>query len=454
MSTRKEKADFRRPFDAFTWAASRRNRRAAREILEGRKHLSWQEASAWAPWTLNWAPELLERILELYGEEDELYCVYALSCRRGWEICVWGSLLTGAAAADDLAAVKLLLERGYETDENDLYRQISLSPHLPQIGRLESNGVNPLDVNRILCLPAGRPDKWPHLLRAYLDQAGPLSAAIFCGAGRCARYLLERLMEREGWKLNLSVRWALIQRYDHGDPVYDALVEELTGILGGEIPDLLDPGDFQDRRDPRFRECLRRHAGEEINRSLIQYLLATAPRDPDAREALEGVDPVLASGCLLEALGNREAGFMPERRIRMKEFIEMKRRTGFRLVLDRNAVPPEADGEDMLLYLENAEVVGEIPPGALSGLSVCLLNGMMRERRGAEALRTPARWLTQPLVRSGRVQRALRQEDPAMVRGYLEYLAREKREDYPLAGRMSELLLSLLGIGKEAPYGL
>ena len=104
------------PFDAVTWALFQKNRRAARELLERRGSLSWVEGSEYAPWTLGWAPDLLELILDLVPQDgEELFCQRLFVLPGGvWLADICAGLLTAAAALDDLSAVELLLSRGYQ----------------------------------------------------------------------------------------------------------------------------------------------------------------------------------------------------------------------------------------------------------------------------------------------------------------------------------------------------
>lgn len=432
------------PFDALSWALSLKNRRAARALLEKRTAFTWLEASEYAPLTLGWAPDLLSLILDRVPEgEEELFCLHTFPRPGdGWEMIVESSLLTAAAALDDLAAVELLLARGNcELNEHELYRTLYLSPHFHELCRIcSSTRVVQL---AWLALQDGPVRENGSCSFSTLEFAGPLSAAIFCGARRCAL----RLLREVRGELSLSVRWALIRGKFPGDEAYRAAVEAVTAELGADLAELLDPSEFRDRSQPLFRECLRHHGGR-ANPAMIQCLLDQGREKDWAREALRCVDPLLLSGVLLDL--TRRGGWLSTNvHVSFKDIRYILYQPGLELVLDRNAVPPEADAKELLAYLDRARVVGEIPEGELSGLAVNLLDHILML-----TAKTPRAGLTALTASIGvKALTILTQEDPRLVREYLLGEAEKLgiRQD---AGAVVNLLTSLMGIQWEVDYEL
>lgn len=432
------------PFDALSWALSLKNRRAARALLEKRTALTWVEASGYAPLTLGWAPDLLAMILDRVPEgEEELFCLHTFPCPGdGREMIVESSLLTAAAALDDLAAVELLLARGNcELNEHELYRALYLSPHFHELCRIRSSTCA---VHLAwLALQDGPVRENGSRSFNILEFASPLSAAIYCGARRCAL----RLLPEAGGELDLSVRWALTRTEFPENGTYRATVEAVTAELGVDLAELLDPEDFRDRSQPLFRECLRRH-GDRVNPGMIQCLLEQGKQEDWAREALRCVDPLLLSGVLLD-LTRRGGWVSKNRRVDFKDVQYILYQPGLELVLDRNAVPPKADSKELLAYLDRAQVVGELPEGELSGLAVNLLDHILMLTAG-----TPRAGLTALTASIGvKALTILTEEDPRLVREYLlgEAERLRIRQD---ACAVVNFLLSLMGIQWEVNYEL
>lgn len=423
------------PFDALSWALCLKNRRAARALLEKREALTWVQGSGYAPLTLGWAPDLLAMILDRLPEgEEELFCLRSFSRPGdGRNLLVESSLLTAAAALDDLEAVELLLARGNcELNEHELYRRIHFSPHFHELGRIQGN-MNPIFITKVLILrrPEGeKEDLW----YASLDTAGPLSAAILCGAGRCALRLLE-----EGAELTLSVRNSLCNTAMLEDERYRAAVEAVTSALGTELPDLLDPSEFLDRRHPLFPECVRRR-GKALDPGLIHCLLTQESERPWARECLRLADPLLLSGCLLDILRDDAS---PSCRASSRDVKWAFYDPGLELVLDRNAVSPRVNIDALLLYLDHARVVGDVPEGELSGLAVRLLDDMMNRSFLGSARGRGGR--TSPVTT--RHLSILLEEDPGLIWKYLD----EKGYGRDPGLRVA---LVLLGIQEEVRYEL
>lgn len=425
------------PFDALSWALCLKNRRAARALLEKREALTWVQGSGYAPLTLGWAPDLLAMILDRLPEgEEELFCLRSFSRPGdGWNLLVESSLLTAAAALDDLEAVELLLARGNcELDEYELYRKLHLSPHFHEQGRIRGN-VNPVYITKVLVQRRPEREKdepW----YASLDTAGPLSAAILCGARRCALRLLE-----EGAELTLSVRRALCNAELLDDGRYRAAVEAVTSALGTELPDLLDPSEFLDRSHPLFPECVRRH-GKELDPRLICCLLTQGSEFAWARECLRLADPLLLSDCLLDLLRD-DASAALGYRVSPGNIKWAFYDPGLELVLDRNAVSPKVDTDALLLYLDHARVVGDVPEGELSGLAVRLLDDMMNRSflgsvRGRKGRAGPV---------NTKYLSILLEEDPGLIWRYLD----EKGYGRDPGLRVA---LALLGIQEEVRYEL
>lgn len=410
------------PFDAVTWALSRKNRRAARELLERRGSLTWVEGSEYAPWTLGWAPDLLELILDLVPKDgEELFCLRCFVLPGGvWLADICAGLLTAAAALNDLPAVELLLARGYLLEDHVLYHGVSISPHFCELGRIRSNTQFCL-LNHASLSPRVWPVLGPKDYKSLhsLDMACPLSAAIFYGAVRCTARLLEELEN----PLSLSVRHALIDAHRSGL----STVGVVTGALGQELAMLLDPEDFCafDRDNPLFLQCLRLHGAKPEHRHLIRYLLSSAGEYQDSRNALGYVDPVLLSDVLMELL----EGQMSTRQLR-----DILSIPGLRLVLDRNTVPPALEARPLILCLDCAQVVGEPPQGELSGLAAALLRYALQTK--------PQLWMHNHKLLS-----VLEVEDPDMISAYLHQCHRPSPHTV-------HLIQSLLDIHKEENYVL
>lgn len=444
MIPKLDRWQWEKPFDALSWALCLKNRRAARALLEKREGLTWMEASEYAPLTLRWAPDLLALILDKVPEgEEELFCVREFLYPGGGRITkVDNSLLTAAAALDDLAAVGLLLARGNcELDGYELHRNIHLSPHYHQLGRLRSN-TSLLGLNKVWLqeAPAGEEGRYS---MAGLDVASPLSAAVFCGSQRCT---LRLLPEYKG-ELSLDLRRALTRTELPEDRGYRAAVAAVTARLGKDLAELLDPEDFLDRRQPLFRECLKCHGGR-VDPAMIQCLISQGRKKKWAQEALRWVKPQLLSGVLLDLIrrnGGLRSDFRPELR-ELQYIFDMPR---LKLVLDRNAVPPDADSETLLRYLDRAQVVGELPEGELSGLAVNLLDHILKL-----TAKTPRAGLTAlPASINSKALAVLMEEDHELILEYLLGEAKRLRTERD-ACTVVNLLMSLMGIQWEVNYEL
>lgn len=413
------------PFDAVTWALFQKNRRAARELLERRGSLSWVEGSEYAPWTLGWAPDLLELILDLVPQDgEELFCQRLFVLPGGvWLADICAGLLTAAAALDDLSAVELLLSRGYQMEAHNLYRSARLSPHFCELGRIRSN-TQFLLLNHVFLRSRVQPVQRSQGCMDFcpLEMACPLSAAIFFGAVRCTR----RLLEQAGGTLNLSARHALILANRTGQPT----AETVTAALGQELDMLLEPEDFYsyDRTHPLFLQCLRLHGSKPEHRFLIQYLVSSAAKEQTTLNALDCVDPVLVSSVLMELLHRGE--------LRSKQLHRFLSLPGLRLVLDRNTVPPTLDFEYLTLCLDRAQVVGEPPEGELSGLAAALLQYALQTK--------PQLWM-----RNYKLLSILEAEDPDMVTAYLR-----PHLECGHTSHAAHLIQALLNIRKEDSYDL
>lgn len=410
------------PFDAVTWALAKKNRRAARALLEKRGALTWLEGARYAPWTLGWAPELLELILDrLPPRDEELYCLRRFFRPGGdWYVGVCSSLLTAAAALDDLPAVELLLARGCVLNEHELDRNFMLSPHHKDLAAFRADSQFPHFHHMTkLYLHSLSPSADAHSpstrIPPSLDMPGPLSAAIFCGADRCTVRLLEALHDAP---LSLSVRHALISAHSRRCPT----VQTVSRILGKELDELLDPEDFLDRKDPLFFSCLKRKGAMQEHFFLIRYLVSSVQKDSDSLNALRYVDSPAISNAILSQLDTLER----------KDIQLLRTLPGLELVLDRNAVPPELRFDILREYLEHAQVVGEPPEGEISGLALALL----RDIEGAR----PASYL-----HDTRTLSILLQEDPEALAAYLRRQASTPTH---------ALLLALLNTKEEEAYDL
>lgn len=405
------------PFDALSWALCLKNRRAARALLEKREALTWIEGSEYAPLTLGWAPELLNMILDRVPE-GELFCAHCFPHPRGSrDLLVESSLLTAAAALDDLTSVELLLARGNcELDEQELYRNIHDSSHYHELQRIQSN----LSVKRTydmllhLCLGLESTRNLREgiiVLQNYvaLGDAGPLSSAIFCGAKRCALRLLEA-----GAEITLPVRHALTETRLLEDKRYHAAVDAVVSAIGVELPDLLAPTDFtrfwDGREHPLFHECLKRHA-MELNSNQIRYVFTRAQWEEWAREVLCRIDPIRLSGWLLKQSDPQTTELPWTMRIQEAQWLFSVR--GLELILDRNNVPSRADMDILLRCLDHAKVTGDVPEEKLSGLAIKLLNDIMDgsyQTRTADSGSAPV---------SATYRSILREENPRLIWRYL-----------------------------------
>ena len=101
--------------DPLYLALMAKNRPAARALLEKKGTLAKQQTGTYALLTLQWAPDLLEAILDAGPADPHYYLNHCATWRsNGRLLVITGSLLMIAAALDDLPSLELLLRRGYD----------------------------------------------------------------------------------------------------------------------------------------------------------------------------------------------------------------------------------------------------------------------------------------------------------------------------------------------------
>ena len=405
--------------DSPLWMALRaKNRRAASALLDKTPSLTREEAGRCALLTLQWAPDLLERILSL--GPDRPYCwlrhEITLSRERGLRLRLCGSLMMIAAALDDLPALEVLLRRGAPADCNfqrDRWNIVSdLLMGGVTMGALDSPSYSLRQIFR----GSPAPDDSSHVLHS----ADPLSAAIFCNAKRCAL----RLLEEPEVAVTPAVRRALA--ITPGNETQTLVAARLDTPL----EELLQPEDFGPELDhPLLLPVLRRNPN--ISRSLALRLAENYHSAPEGTGdlLLALVDPALLGDVLWEAWCHNN------RRDSMLELAEQ-----FSLPLDRCRVPEKTPIWQLEEALEHFRITGSPPEGGLSGLAASLLNLLSPPPGGAGMT-------VEHLLHLPSAAQVLKTEDPAMVAAYLNSVP-----DVPAEQTLP--LLNLLNIRKEVSYVL
>lgn len=182
-----------------------------------------------------------------------------------------------------------------------------------------------------------------------------------------------------------------------------------SSALGVELPDLLSPTEFDDRKHPLFPECLKRHA-MELSPSLIGYVFLWAGREERAREVLRRMAPLQFSGWLLKRCDPQTAR---RGQLRLPDVQWIFSDRGLELVLDRNAIPSQVDMDILLSFLDHARVVGDVPKGELSSLAVRLLNDIMERSSKSEIA------IIRPGPAIAKYRSILREEDSGLIWRYL-----------------------------------
>ena len=334
--------------DSPLWMALRaKNRRAASALLDRASSLTREETGRCALLTLQWAPDLLERILAL--GPDRPYCwlrhEVTLSRERGLQLRLCGSLAMIAAALDDLPALEILLRRGDPADydfRRDRWNIISdLLMGGVTMGALNSPTYSLRQILR--GIPA--PDDSSHVLL----NADPLSAAVFCDAKRCAL----RLLEEPQVTVTPAVRRALAIT-----PMNETQTL-VAGRLNTPLEELLQPDDFGPELDhPLLLPVLRRNPN--VSRSLALRLAENYQSAPEGigEQLLSLVDPALLGDVLWEAWCRNN------RRDSMLDLAEQ-----FSLPLDRCRVPEKTPIWKLQEVLDHFRITGSPPEDGLSGLA-------------------------------------------------------------------------------------
>lgn len=197
------------PTDPVLWALRMRRAGLARRLLEEKGPLDWVDASRYAPWTLRWSPSLLKLILDLAPAGEPPGCCHRFTRTGGdWKICVNATLLTAAAALDDIESVELLLEYGYDPAPKNQYGHMlpedMVKRYYPKrdfdkedADRYYRHSTLPLDIwvisyqHDLFLIPTdegfakGLTPLHPHVyyFGVYTSwRFQPLSAALLCGA--------------------------------------------------------------------------------------------------------------------------------------------------------------------------------------------------------------------------------------------------------------------------------
>lgn len=401
------------------WMALRaKNRRAASALLDKISSLTREEAGRCALLTLQWAPDLLERILALAPDRPYFWLRHevTLSRKRQLRLRLQGSLVMIAAALDDLEGLEVLLRRGapanydFQRDRWNIVADLLMGG--VTTGALHSPAYSLQQV--LQDIPA--PDDSSQVLL----NADSLSAAIFCNAKRCAL----RLLEVPEVTITPAVRRALAITPENET---QALVAQR---LETPLEALLQPEDFGPELDHHlFLPVLQRDP--VISRKQALALASHYNGTPWDRgfQILSLIDPKLLGDVIWEVWCNNNS---------RNDLLELAEQ--FSLPLDRCQVPDRGDRQLLLAALEHFQITGAPPEGGLSGLAACLLSqlagGFRSEPLSAEQL----------LHLPGAAQ-ILQAENPAMVAAYLD-----RNPDIPRNQALP--LLNLLNIRKEVTYAL
>lgn len=407
-------------------ALTAKNRRAAVSLLENTPFLPRREAGPCALLTLGWAPDLLEQILNRTDPRPFLWLRHQITLPTGAVVRMQGSLLMLAAALDDLPALELLLRRGDPVDYNFARDRWDLIGDMLMGGVTASVERGP--VYTLQHMKEGLPA--PDDTNGALPGADPLSAAIFCNAGRCAL----RLLQVPGVSVTPAVRRALVLTPENPT---QALV---AAQLDAPLEEFLQPEDFGSALDhPLFLPVLRRNP--HISRQQVHSILTYYRPDPDSPlrpehlELLSCVDPALLGDVIWE--------FIQSNRQRSDLF---RLAGALSLPLDRCRVPNTLSRRSLADVLEHFQITGDPPEDGLSGAAAALLNQLVPDKSASVfSWREPPLTVEQLLLLP-QVLPILQKESPALLTAYLE------QEAVPPATALP--LLSLLHIRKEVSYDL
>lgn len=407
------------------WMALRaKNRRAAYAILDKTASLSRKDAADCALLTLQWAPDLLERILSKTPGKPFAWLSHEVTLDREKHLSLHlhGSLVMIAAALNDLPALELLLRRGGHADYNFQRDRWDIVGDL-LMGGVTMGALNSPDYS-LYRVELNRP--FPDDSNQALLGADPLSAAIFCNANRC----VEQLLRETSVTVTPAVRRALAI-------IPANKTQQLVAAhLDTPLEELLLPQDFgPDLNHPLLPAVLHRHNGvmpRKTMENMVDYYFRA--KDEATHQRNLDVFALMDADMLGDVVW--EAWY---RKIRRDELLELA--SAFALPLNRYRVPERLSRDTLLILMDHFYIVGEPPEDGFSGLACALLEQL----RGDFC--TPPMTLEQLLHIPGAV-RVLQTERPENLVAWLE----KKGDD--LLTRQTLPLKALLDIHKEVDYEL
>lgn len=407
------------------WMALRaRNRRAAHAILDKTGVLSRKEAADCVLLTLQWAPDLLERILDKTPGRPFAWLRHeiALDRQKQLVLSLRGSLVMIAAALNDLSALNILLTRGgqpdydFRRDRWDIVGDLLMGG--VTMGALNSPTYSLYQIE--LAMPF--PDDSSHVLRS----ADPFSAAIFCNAERCAA----RLLEEPAVTVTPAVRRALAITPPNDT---QAIV---AAKLGTPLEEILLPDDFGPEMDhPLLPAVLARNDGKISRKTVEGFVYRYHPGSDETLRTRQ-----LDTFSLMDAdmLGD-VVWTTWQQDIHRSELLDLVRT--FALPVDRCRVSEHLHRDTLLELMDSFCITGEPPEDGLSGLACALLTQL------EGSFRTRPMPVEQLLHIPGAV-RVLKTEHPHIL---LAWLA--QHED-TIPASQSLPLKNLLDIHKEINYAL
>ncbi len=440
-----------RPTDPILWALRMRRAGLARRLLEEKGALDWVDASRYAPWTLRWSPSLLKLILDLAPAGEPLGCCHRFTRTGGdWKICVNATLLTAAAALDDIASVELLLQYGYDAaPEPDQYGDVlprdmrhRYHAHRDYDGddpdRHYMHSTLPLDISDIsmehtlFLIPTDEGAKKgitrPHARGQWERSCQPLSAALSCGATRCALRLLEYSKAVDSRHVQTTVSYLA----DFGISPFRETLDAVMDALGTTPERFVEPMRWEEKNSERFLKCLQYHDFYSLDWNGERYDCAVLILDHLYTEWGQKASAMIPPERLSQALPKyihtmgRSTYFPGKERL-----TELQARLGITLTLERDAVLPGTCWY-ALLYMLDYVAVGPPPADHLSALAIFLLNTMLLERplRGEwypPLGEKPGLDPMYEILHNSKAMRLLAHEDKDLV-----YQALEKfREEHP-----------------------
>ena len=389
-----------------------KNPGAAREILNQTQTLTRQEGGLCALLTLQWAPDLLEAILDrvpgghFYWMRHEI----SLPGEENVTLRLQGSLVMIAAALDDLPALECLLRRGAPADyqfQRDRWRVLGdmvvdgiMTPVPDSLGyslhQVKDGTPFPEDSGRVLL------------------HADPLSAAIFCGAQRCT----QRLLREPGVSVTPAARRALA-----------VTPENRAQQLGIPLEELLRPEDFGPGLDhSALLPVALRHG---LGRRKLEELLREDKASPTVVISGQRID--LLSLAEPQLLGDVVWQVWSECRGR-EDLMELARTLS--LPLDRCRVEEKTLPATVRTVLDAFQITGQPPEGGLSGLAAAMLGCLSIQAMSVEQL----------LSIPGAAE-VLGAEEPELIFRWLD-----SHPEVPTSRKL--VLTTLLKLQKEVNYAL